>query len=38
VFLSGGHRIITKINEPGPLSPETIEALYRKLDAAMPPR
>jgi hypothetical protein len=38
VFLSGGHSIITKINEPGPLSPEVIEALYRKLDAAMPPR
>jgi hypothetical protein len=38
VFLSGGHRIITKINDPGPLSPEMIEALHRKLDAAMPPR
>ncbi len=38
VFLSGGHRIITKINEPGPLSLETIEALYQKLDVAMPPR
>jgi hypothetical protein len=38
VFLSGGHSIITKINEPGPLSLESIEVLYRKLDAAMPPR
>jgi hypothetical protein len=38
VFLSGGHSIIRKINEPGPLSLENIEALYRKLDAAMPPR
>jgi len=38
VFISGGHGIITKINEPGPLSLEKIEALYRKLDAAMPPR
>jgi hypothetical protein len=38
VFLSGGHSIITKINEPGPLSLVNIEALYCKLDAAMPPR
>ncbi len=38
VFLSGGHSIIRKINEPGPLSSESIEALYRKLDSAMPPR
>jgi hypothetical protein len=38
VFLSGGHSIIRKINEPGPLSLESIEALYRKLDRAMPPR
>jgi hypothetical protein len=38
VFLSGGHSIIRKINEPGPLSLEDIEALYRKLNAAMPPR
>jgi len=38
VFLSGGHSIITKINEPGPLSLENVDALYRKLDKAMPPR
>jgi len=38
VFLSGGHSIITKINEPGPLSLVDIEALYRKLDTVMPPR
>ena len=38
VLLSGGHGIIRKINEPGPLSPERVEELFAKLDAAMPPR
>jgi Nuclease-related domain len=38
VFLSGGRSIIGKINEPGPLSLERIEALFHKLNAAMPPR
>ena len=38
VLLAGGHGIIAKINEPGPLSPARVEELYAKLDAAMPPR
>ncbi len=38
VLLSGGHGIIRKINEPGPLSQKRVEELHAKLDAAMPPR
>jgi hypothetical protein len=38
VLLAGGHRIIKAINEPGPLSNEVVDEIWRKLDRAMPPR
>ncbi len=38
VLLAGGHGIIKAINEPGPLSSERVDELWRLLDAEMPPR
>ena len=38
VLLAGGHGIIKKINEQGPLSSESVDQLWRKLDRALPPR
>ena len=38
VLIAGGHGIIKKINELGPLSNERVDELWRKLDKAMPPR
>lgn len=38
VLISGGHSFIELINATGPLGTDAVEALWRKLDAAMPPR
>jgi len=38
VLISSGRSFIEKINAPGPLAPDDVEALYRRLEAAMPPR
>jgi hypothetical protein len=38
VLLAGGHGMIKAINEPGPLSSERVDELWRQLDARMPPR
>ncbi|MBW4030416.1 MAG: NERD domain-containing protein [Acidobacteria bacterium] len=38
VLISGGHHFIELINASGPLTPDAVEALWRRLDAAMPPR
>ena len=38
VLISGGHSFIELINAGGPLAPEAVESLWRRLDAAMPPR
>jgi hypothetical protein len=38
VLLSGGHSFIPLVNKTGPLSPEAVDALWVKLDRAMPPR
>ncbi len=37
VLLAGGHGVIAKINELGPLSPSRVETLHAKLDAEMLP-
>ena len=38
VLISGGHSFIELINATGPLTTDAVEALWRRLDAAMPPR
>ena len=38
VLISGGHSFIELINATGPLTPDAVESLWRRLDVAMPPR
>ena len=38
VLISGGHSFIGLINAAGPLLPDVVESLWRRLNAAMPPR
>jgi hypothetical protein len=38
VLISGGHSFIGLINATGPLTPDAVESLWRRLDAAMLPR